>query len=236
MPLPLNGIRCSRDSPGRSGHPVEVRDSIADNSRQSSPNSTASISPSLDRWPSSMEPRTLARRETARCYLRAFSGTARAAWHRCSRSAWCLSSAPSARLFDYSHANLVRTAMQNALDATALMLSREAQGLDAPQGSFNLRVSATTTMPTMFWRLSVSTRSTSGPAATLSGNQEAKSRHGARQHGLDNFSRQDDRAQGREWTAAPWIGTRTTTCSILRRPRAQRPSTALTRPAPARPR
>jgi Flp pilus assembly protein TadG len=34
---------------------------------------------------------------------------------------------------DYGRANLVRTAMQNALDATALMLSRHAQGLDAPQ-------------------------------------------------------------------------------------------------------
>jgi hypothetical protein len=32
---------------------------------------------------------------------------------------------------DYSSANLVRTAMQNALDA--LMLSRDAQGLDAPR-------------------------------------------------------------------------------------------------------
>ncbi len=34
---------------------------------------------------------------------------------------------------DYSRANLVRTAMQNALDATALMLSKDAQNLSAAQ-------------------------------------------------------------------------------------------------------
>ncbi len=34
---------------------------------------------------------------------------------------------------DYSRANLVRTSMQNALDATALMLSKDAQGLSGPQ-------------------------------------------------------------------------------------------------------
>ena len=34
---------------------------------------------------------------------------------------------------DYSRANAVRTAMQNALDATALMLSKDAQGLEAIQ-------------------------------------------------------------------------------------------------------
>jgi Flp pilus assembly protein TadG len=86
---------------------------------------------------------------------------------------------------DYSRANLVRTAMQNALDATALMLSKDAQSLPAPQldakatsyfnslftrpeagnvqvtqqfgspqqGSFNLKVSGTATVDTMFWRL-----------------------------------------------------------------------------------
>ena len=34
---------------------------------------------------------------------------------------------------DYSRANLVRTAMQNALDATALMLSKDAQTLNGDQ-------------------------------------------------------------------------------------------------------
>jgi Flp pilus assembly protein TadG len=34
---------------------------------------------------------------------------------------------------DYSRANSVRTAMQNALDATALMLSKDAQSLNGAQ-------------------------------------------------------------------------------------------------------
>jgi Flp pilus assembly protein TadG len=86
---------------------------------------------------------------------------------------------------DYSRANLVRTSMQNALDSTALMLSRDAQGLTSDQlhqktdsyfkamftrpdasnvqvtqqlttpvqGSFNLKVTGTATVATMFWRL-----------------------------------------------------------------------------------
>jgi Flp pilus assembly protein TadG len=86
---------------------------------------------------------------------------------------------------DYSRANLVRSAMQNALDATALMLSKDAQNLNdsqlgqkansyffalfsrpeatniqvtpqlssPQQGSFNLSVSGSADLNTMFWRL-----------------------------------------------------------------------------------
>jgi len=85
---------------------------------------------------------------------------------------------------DYSRAASVRTALQMALDSTALMLSKEAQGLSndqisgkatnyfnalfhrpevnsvqvtqefgSPQlGSFSLKVTGTTTLPTIFWR------------------------------------------------------------------------------------
>jgi Flp pilus assembly protein TadG len=84
---------------------------------------------------------------------------------------------------DYSRGNLVRTSMQNALDSTALMLSRDAQTLNSEelelkassyfnsmfqrpeasnvqvaleltspqQGNFNLKVTGTTTMKTIFW-------------------------------------------------------------------------------------
>jgi Flp pilus assembly protein TadG len=86
---------------------------------------------------------------------------------------------------DYSRANLVRTSMQNALDSTALMLSKDAQGLTSDQlnqktdsyfkamftrpeasnvqvtqqlstpvqGNFNLKLTGTATVATMFWRL-----------------------------------------------------------------------------------
>jgi Flp pilus assembly protein TadG len=86
---------------------------------------------------------------------------------------------------DYSRANLVRTSMQNALDATALMLSKDAQTLSGEQlsqkandyfgsqfnrpeasnvqvsqqlispqqGSFNLKVTGTANVSTIFWRL-----------------------------------------------------------------------------------
>jgi Flp pilus assembly protein TadG len=86
---------------------------------------------------------------------------------------------------DYSRANLVRTAMQNALDSSALMLSKDAQTLSsgqldqkatsyfnamfqrpeasnvqvtqqltAPvQGTFNLKITGTATVSTMFWRV-----------------------------------------------------------------------------------
>jgi Flp pilus assembly protein TadG len=49
---------------------------------------------------------------------------------------------------DYSRANLVRTAMQNSLDATALMLSKDAQTLSSAQ----LDQKATTYFTTMFQR------------------------------------------------------------------------------------
>ena len=86
---------------------------------------------------------------------------------------------------DYSRANLVRTAMQNALDSSALMLSKDAQTLSSGQldqkatsyfnamfhrpeasnvqvtqqlttpvqGTFNLKVTGTATVSTMFWRV-----------------------------------------------------------------------------------
>ena len=86
---------------------------------------------------------------------------------------------------DYSRANATRTAMQSALDATALMLSKDAQGATAAQmeqkagvyfnalfqrpeasnvqvtqqltspqpGMFNIKVTGSTTINTMFWRL-----------------------------------------------------------------------------------
>ena len=86
---------------------------------------------------------------------------------------------------DYSRANLVRTAMQNALDSSALMLSKDAQALSSAQldqkatsyfnamfqrpdasnvqvtqqlstpaqGTFNLKLSGSATVATMFWRL-----------------------------------------------------------------------------------
>jgi Flp pilus assembly protein TadG len=86
---------------------------------------------------------------------------------------------------DYSRAASVRTSMQMALDSAALMLSKDAQGLDSttlsnkatayfnalfhrsevtnvqisqefgsPQlGSFSLKITGTTTMPTIFWRV-----------------------------------------------------------------------------------
>jgi Flp pilus assembly protein TadG len=86
---------------------------------------------------------------------------------------------------DYSRANLVRTAMQNALDSSALMLSKDAltlssgqldqkassyfnamfhrpeasnvqvtQQLSTPvQGTFNLKITGTATVSTMFWRV-----------------------------------------------------------------------------------
>jgi Flp pilus assembly protein TadG len=86
---------------------------------------------------------------------------------------------------DYSRASSARTAMQTALDSTALMLSRDAQTLDAAQldskaslyfnalfhrpeaknvqvqqqfsspqqGSFNIKVIASATVDTTFWRV-----------------------------------------------------------------------------------
>jgi Flp pilus assembly protein TadG len=86
---------------------------------------------------------------------------------------------------DYSRANLVRTAMQNALDSSALMLSKDAQTLSSGQldqkassyfnamfhrpeasnvqvtqqlstpvqGTFNLKITGTATVSTMFWRV-----------------------------------------------------------------------------------
>jgi Flp pilus assembly protein TadG len=86
---------------------------------------------------------------------------------------------------DYSRASSARTAMQAALDSTALMLSRDAQTLNAAQlsskatayfnalfhrpeasnvqvqqqlsspqqGSFNIKVTGSATVDTMFWRL-----------------------------------------------------------------------------------
>ena len=86
---------------------------------------------------------------------------------------------------DYSRAASVRTSMQMALDSAALMLSKDAQGLDnttlsnkatayfnalfhrtevtnvqiaqefsSPQlGSFSLKITGTTTLPTIFWRV-----------------------------------------------------------------------------------
>ena len=86
---------------------------------------------------------------------------------------------------DYSRANLVRTSMQNALDSTALMLSKDAQTLTSAQleqkaasyfnamfqrpeasnvqvtqqlttpeqGKFNLKVTGTANVATMFWRV-----------------------------------------------------------------------------------
>jgi Flp pilus assembly protein TadG len=86
---------------------------------------------------------------------------------------------------DYSRATSVRAAMQSALDATALMLSKDAQALTTEQldqkaatyfnalfhrteasnvqvtqklsspqqGSFNIKVSSTATVNTMFWQL-----------------------------------------------------------------------------------
>ena len=86
---------------------------------------------------------------------------------------------------DYSRASSTRTAMQAALDSTALMLSRDAQTLNAAQldskatayfnalfhrpeasnvqvqqqfsspqqGSFNIKVTGSATVNTMFWRL-----------------------------------------------------------------------------------
>jgi Flp pilus assembly protein TadG len=86
---------------------------------------------------------------------------------------------------DYGRANLVRTAMQNALDSSALMLSKDAQTLSSGQldqkatsyfnamfqrpeasnvqvtqqlttpvqGTFNLKVTGTATVSTMFWRI-----------------------------------------------------------------------------------
>jgi Flp pilus assembly protein TadG len=85
---------------------------------------------------------------------------------------------------DYSRAASVRTSLQMALDSTALMLSKEAQGLDQTQlatkatgyfnalfhrpeatavqvtpefgspqqGNFSLKVTGSTTVPTVFWR------------------------------------------------------------------------------------
>jgi Flp pilus assembly protein TadG len=85
---------------------------------------------------------------------------------------------------DYSRANLVRTAMQNSLDSTALMLSKDAQTLTSAQlaqkasgyfnamfqrpeasniqltqqfttpvqGNFNLKVTGSATVATIFWR------------------------------------------------------------------------------------
>jgi Flp pilus assembly protein TadG len=86
---------------------------------------------------------------------------------------------------DYSRAASVRTSMQMALDSTALMLSKEAQGLDGTQlgnkaaayfnalflrpeatavqitqefsspalSTFSLKITGTTTVPTVFWRV-----------------------------------------------------------------------------------
>jgi Flp pilus assembly protein TadG len=86
---------------------------------------------------------------------------------------------------DYSRCNLTRSAMQNALDSTALMLSKDAQNLNGTQlgqkansyfsamfnrpeasnvqitpqltspqqGSFNLSISGSADVNTMFWRL-----------------------------------------------------------------------------------
>ena len=86
---------------------------------------------------------------------------------------------------DYSRASSTRTAMQAALDSTALMLSKDAQSLTAAQldskasayfnalfhrpeasnvqvtpqfstpqqGSFNIKVTGSATISTMFWRL-----------------------------------------------------------------------------------
>jgi Flp pilus assembly protein TadG len=86
---------------------------------------------------------------------------------------------------DYSRAASVRTSMQMALDSTALMLSKEAQGLNTAQlgskatayfnalfqrpeannvqitqefsspalSTFSLKITGTTTVPTVFWRV-----------------------------------------------------------------------------------
>jgi Flp pilus assembly protein TadG len=86
---------------------------------------------------------------------------------------------------DYSRAASVRTSMQMALDSTALMLSKEAQGLTTAQlgtkatayfnalfhrpevsnlqitqefgspalSTFSLKITGTTTLPTVFWRV-----------------------------------------------------------------------------------
>ena len=129
---------------------------------------------------------------------------------------------------DYSRANLVRTTMQNALDSTALMLSKDAQTLSSAdlaakassyfnalfqrpeasnvqvtpqfssplQGSFNLKVTGSATVNTMFWRLIGQEQiNITGIRRGDLGHQEAQSGARPRQYRLDGLDQQDDGAQ-----------------------------------------